>query len=91
MFQMERLTAEPEGLNRLLRHLSGGEIEFDSVPEGVFEKGPAHHGGDDDPAAAFKSLPRWQRRAFCEGLRPQAHALYTELGYDMSFVAPGAE
>lgn len=91
VFCMEDLTGRVEGLDRLLAHLSAGELAYEpAMVEAVYrkqlhshrERGAAH----DEPAAIFEAFEDWQREAFRRLLRPEARAIYEKLGYDLSFV-----
>ncbi len=84
-FQMERLTTDFGEINRLLDHLSNGELQFDRS-DGLMDKGPGHRKKNDTPRESFDDMPKWQRDMFIEKLSPEARKVYENLGYDLGFV-----
>jgi hypothetical protein len=90
VFCMERLTRERAELDRLLGHLSQGELSF---PDHAFDEDwsapTARHAAPSatrKPEEVFAALEPWQRTCFQRLLDPGAREAYESLGYDLSFL-----
>jgi hypothetical protein len=90
IFTLERLTTERDEVNRLLRHLSQGELAFDpETLEASYSQPTISHSPTkqtDDPAQVFASFEPSEQATFRQFLLPEARKLYEELGYDLSFL-----
>ncbi len=89
-YKMESLTTDQDEVRRLLRHLSGEELDFDPATlEAVFSQKVVSHSGSEAPKdnrAIFESLPDWQQEIFTAVFDPEARVIYESLGYDFSFL-----
>lgn len=89
-FRMEDLTSNQGEVRRLLRYLSGDELDYaEGLLDQVFFEKVISHRGDkapNDPAAVFDMLPDWQKQIFSSVLKPKTRRIYEDLGYDLSFL-----
>lgn len=87
LFTMERLTTEPQELNRLLSILSGGLLSFDSFEHIEFRRRTVSHAESEFlPKQVFANMPGWQTTLIREILSHPAREVYESLGYDLSFL-----
>ncbi len=83
VFRIEDVSRKPESLHALLNHLSGGELACPSWwIEHVLRLKPLNsHTGTLSPAVPLQVSPQLLRTV----LRPEAAALYEQLGYSLKF------
>ena len=90
LYRMETLTADRNEVRGLLRHISGGELDFDpGTLDRVFDRTVMSHAGREQaqrPREAFERFAGWQREILAAALDPAARAIYERLGYDLGFL-----
>jgi hypothetical protein len=86
IFRMEELVQKPAAAQRLLDHLSAGQLVFsESLVHSLYGRRVNSHrpaGASNDPGEIFDSWPEWKQQMLARILSGPSLKIYRDLGYD---------